>query len=138
MFLEDLDFTNETEFGYFFLFTTFCCNFKIVVIYVFFSSPWIGQVLSFPHIPSHWNPLCPLVKHWPGVSSSLGSGRWWSGQTHKQTDRHSLIPLPSAGDGISLTVTMCFFCFVCLKTDMHGMSGFHMGRYRTYTGHSEV
>ena len=62
LFFDDLDFTNETEFGYFFIYD-FCCNFRIVLIYVFFSSPWIGQVLSFPHIPSHWNPLYPLVKH---------------------------------------------------------------------------
>ena len=52
LFLEDIDFTIETELV-FFLFTTFCCNLKIFVIYVFFSSPRIGQVLSFPHIPSH-------------------------------------------------------------------------------------
>ena len=33
-------------------FTQFCCDFKFIKIYALFPSPWLGQFLSFPPLPS--------------------------------------------------------------------------------------
>ena len=68
LFLEALDFTNKTKFGNFFLFTMFCCNFKIVVIYVFF---FLASNRSSSFIPSHPITLKPIIPPCKTLSPTL-------------------------------------------------------------------